>query len=117
MTLKELRISKHLNQSQCADLTGVSLRTYQNYEKDSKLVGTVRYNSIYKTIEQYGTMTKTQLIAPNNDVFFTNVKKDDSLIPLCKVVSSYKKRDCFQHLSNFINGNYDAQARQPYFCR
>lgn len=117
MTLKELRISKHLNQSQCADLTGVSLRTYQNYEKDSKLVGTVRYNSIYKTIEQYGTMTKTQLIAPNNDVFFTNVKKDDSLIPLCKVVSSYKKRDCFQHLSNFINGNYDGRVCILYGLR
>ena len=117
MTLKELRISKHLTQSQCADLAGVSLRTYQNYEKDEKLVGTARYNSIYKTIEQYGTTIGYQQIAPANDAFFTNVKAGDDLISLCKVVSSYKKRDCFQHLSNFINGNYDGRVCILYGLR
>ena len=117
MTLKELRISKHLTQSQCADLTGVSLRTYQNYEKDAKLVGSARYNSIYKTIEQYGATIGYQQIAPANDAFFTKVKAGDDLISLCKVVSSYKKRDCFQHLSNFINGNYDGRVCILYGLR
>ena len=117
MTLKELRISKHLTQSQCADITGVSLRTYQNYEKDAKLIGTARYNSIYKSIEQYGTTIGSQQIAPANDAFFTNVKAGDDLVPLCKVVSSYKKRDCFQHLSNFINGNYDGRVCILYGLR
>ena len=117
MTLKELRISKHLTQSQCADLTGVSLRTYQNYEKDEKLVGTARYNSIYKTIEQYGATIESRLTVSADDGFFTNVKAGDDLIPLCKVVSSYKKRDCFQHLSNFINGNYDGRVCILYGLR
>lgn len=32
VTLKELRISKGLNQAQCAEYLGMSTRNYQNYE-------------------------------------------------------------------------------------
>ena len=117
MTLKELRISKHLTQSQCAELAGVSLRTYQNYEKDVQLVGSARYNSIYKTIEQFGITMEPKPITPASDAFYTNVKAGDDLVPLCKVVSPYKKRDCFQHLSDFVNGNYDGRVCILYGLR
>lgn len=35
VTLKELRISKGLNQAQCAEYLGMSTRNYQNYENDA----------------------------------------------------------------------------------
>ena len=35
VTLKELRISKGLNQAQCAKYLGMSTRNYQNYENDA----------------------------------------------------------------------------------
>ena len=34
MTLKELRLSKELTQSQVAKLVGISLRSYKEYEND-----------------------------------------------------------------------------------
>ena len=34
MTLKELRISKGMNQNECARYLGMSTRNYQNYENN-----------------------------------------------------------------------------------
>lgn len=42
VTLKELRISKGLNQAQCAEYLGMSTRNYQNYENDAAKANTLR---------------------------------------------------------------------------
>ena len=47
MTLKELRLSKELTQNQVADLVGISLRSYKEYENDINKVNTLKYNYIY----------------------------------------------------------------------
>lgn len=117
MTLKELRISKHLSQSKCAEIAKVSLRTYQNYENEDRLVGNTRYNDIYKSIEHFEDSTKQINTSSINGGFFTNVKTGDALIPLCNLVSSYKKRNCFKHLHKFIDGNYSGRVCILYGLR
>lgn len=54
VTLKELRISKGLNQAQCAEYLGMSTRNYQNYENDAAKANTARYHAIYQKLESYG---------------------------------------------------------------
>ena len=54
VTLKELRISKGLNQAQCAKYLGMSTRNYQNYENDAAKANTARYHAIYQKLESYG---------------------------------------------------------------
>ena len=49
VTLKELRISKGLNQAQCAEYLGMSTRNYQNYENDAAKANTARYHAIYQS--------------------------------------------------------------------
>ena len=46
VTLKELRISKGLNQAQCAKYLGMSTRNYQNYENDAAKANTARYHHL-----------------------------------------------------------------------
>ena len=53
VTLKELRISKGLNQAQCAEYLGMSTRNYQNYENDAAKANTARYHAIYQKLESY----------------------------------------------------------------
>ena len=47
MTLKELRLSKELTQSQVAKLVGISLRSYKEYENDVTKINTLKYNYIF----------------------------------------------------------------------
>ena len=53
MTLKQLRISKGLNQAECAQYLGMSTRNYQNYENMDDKKNTARYHAIYQKLEGY----------------------------------------------------------------
>ena len=114
MELKELRLSKHLTQVQCAKIAGVSLRTYKKYESDSTPADSLRYKAIYRAIETY-----SPFIDKKNQIsqFLTNVKTDDDLIPLCKVVAKYKKRECFEYLRSYIEGSYEGRVCILYGLR
>ena len=46
MTLKELRLSKDLTQSQVANIVGISLRSYKEYENDVTKVNSLKYKYI-----------------------------------------------------------------------
>lgn len=59
MTLKELRKSKELTQSECAKYLGMPLRTYQNYENDKAKANTMKYEFIIQKLEQYGFVDET----------------------------------------------------------
>lgn len=50
MTLKELRLSKELTQSQVAELVGISLRSYKEYENDISKINTLKYRYIYNEL-------------------------------------------------------------------
>lgn len=54
MTLKDLRISKNLTQAQTAELFGISLRSYKQYENEISKVGTIKYNYMLSELEKIG---------------------------------------------------------------
>ncbi len=54
MTLKDLRKQKKLTQAECAAYLGVPLRTYQNYETDSRKQASMKYEFMLQKLQQYG---------------------------------------------------------------
>lgn len=118
MTLKELRISKELTQSECAKYLGISLRTYQNYECDENKVNTVKYTAFLKKLEVYSAQEIKVSVPPSNVVDFkTKVVIGEGLKGFCSSVAKYEKRDCFYLLKKFIKGDYDGKICILYGLR
>ena len=117
MTLKELRISKGLNQAQCAEYLGMSTRNYQNYENDAAKANTARYHAIYQKLESYGQPVVTAAVLSQMPEFHTNVVTGTGLRALANSVAKYGKRDCFSTLQKFVNGSYDGKICILYGLR
>lgn len=117
VTLKELRISKGLNQAQCAEYLGMSTRNYQNYENDAAKVNTARYHAIYQKLESYGRPVITAAVLSQMPEFYTNVVTGTGLQALANSVAKYGKRDCFSTLQKFVNGFYDGKICILYGLR
>ena len=117
MTLKELRISKGLNQAQCAEYLGMSTRNYQNYENDAAKANTARYHAIYQKLESYGQPVVTAAVPSQIPEFHTNVVTGTGLQALANSVAKYGKRDCFSTLQKFVNGSYDGKICILYGLR
>ena len=117
MTLKELRISKELNQAQCAEYLGMSTRNYQNYENDAAKANTARYHAIYQKLESYGQPVVTAAVPSQMPEFHTNVVTGAGLQALANSVAKYGKRDCFSTLQKFVNGSYDGKICILYGLR
>ena len=117
MTLKELRISKGLNQAQCAEYLGMSTRTYQNYENDAAKANTARYHAIYQKLESYGRPVITAAVLSQMPEFYTNVVTGAGLRALANSVAKYGKRDCFSILQKFVTGSYDGKICILYGLR
>ena len=117
MTLKELRISKGLNQAQCAEYLGMSTRNYQNYENDAAKANTARYHAIYQKLESYGQPVVTAAVLSQTTEFHTNVVTGTGLQALANSVAKYGKRDCFSTLQKFVAGSYDGKICILYGLR
>ena len=117
MTLKELRISKGLNQAQCAEYLGMSTRNYQNYENDAAKANTARYHAIYQKLESYGQPVVTAAVPSQMPELHTNVVTGAGLQALANSVAKYGKRDCFSTLQKFVNGSYDGKICILYGLR
>ena len=117
MTLKELRISKGLNQAQCAEYLGMSTRNYQNYENDAAKANTARYHAIYQKLESYGQPVVSVSLPPQTTEFHTNVVTGTGLQALANSVAKYGKRDCFSTLQKFVAGSYDGKICILYGLR
>jgi len=117
VTLKELRISKGLNQAQCAEYLGMSTRNYQNYENDASKANTARYHAIYQKLEIYGQPVVTAAVPSQIPEFYTNVVTGTGLQALANSVAKYGKRDCFSTLQKFVNGSYDGKICILYGLR
>ena len=117
VTLKELRISKGLNQAQCAKYLGMSTRNYQNYENDASKANTARYHAIYQKLESYGQPVVTAAVPSQMPEFHTNVVTGAGLQALANSVAKYGKRDCFSTLQKFVNGSYDGKICILYGLR
>ena len=117
VTLKELRISKGLNQAQCAEYLGMSTRNYQNYENDAAKANTARYHAIYQKLEIYGQPVVTAAVPSQIPEFYTNVVTGTGLQALANSVAKYGKRDCFSTLQKFVAGSYDGKICILYGLR
>ena len=117
MTLKELRISKGLNQAQCAKYLGMSTRNYQNYENDASKANTARYHAIYQKLESYGQPVVSVSLPSQTTEFHTNVVTGTGLQALANSVAKYGKRDCFSTLQKFVAGSYDGKICILYGLR
>ena len=117
VTLKELRISKGLNQAQCAKYLGMSTRNYQNYENDAAKANTARYHAIYQKLESYGQPVVSVSLPSQTTEFHTNVVTGTGLQALANSVAKYGKRDCFSTLQKFVNGSYDGKICILYGLR
>ena len=117
VTLKELRISKGLNQAQCAEYLGMSTRNYQNYENDAAKANTARYHAIYQKLESYGQPVVSVSLPSQTTEFHTNVVTGTGLQALANSVAKYGKRDCFSTLQKFVTGSYDGKICILYGLR
>ena len=117
MTLKELRISKGLNQAQCAEYLGMSTRNYQNYENDAAKANTARYHAIYQKLESYGQPVVSVSLPSQTTEFHTNVVTGTGLQALANSVAKYGKRDCFSTLQKFVAGSSDGKICILYGLR
>lgn len=117
VTLKELRISKGLNQAQCAEYLGMSTRNYQNYENDAVKANTARYHAIYRKLESYGQPVVSVSLPSQTTEFHTNVVTGKGLQALANSVAKYGKRDCFSTLQKFVAGSYDGKICILYGLR
>lgn len=104
MKIKEVRIDKKLTQDQCANILGVSRRTYQNIEKNDD--GSAKYIKYLNALENYQ-------IKP----FKTDVVLGDDLIKITKLVSSYKKRFCYKSLKDYMTNQYLGKVAILYGLR
>ena len=117
VTLKELRISKGLNQAQCAEYLGMSTRNYQNYENDAAKANTARYHAIYQKLESYGQPVVSVSLPSQTPELYTNVVTGTGLRALANSVAKYGKRDCFSILQKFVAGSYDGKICILYGLR
>ena len=117
VTLKELRISKGLNQAQCAEYLGMSTRNYQNYENDAAKANTARYHAIYQKLESYGQPVVSGSLPSQTTEFHTNVVTGTGLQALANSVAKYGKRDCFSTLQKFVAGSYGGKICILYGLR
>ena len=117
VTLKELRISKGLNQAQCAEYLGMSTRNYQNYENDAAKANTAKYHAIYQKLESYGQPVVSVSLPSQTTEFHTNVVTGTGLQALANSVAKYGKRDCFSILQKFVTGSYDGKICILYGLR
>ena len=92
MTLKELRLSKCLTQSQVADLVGISLRSYKEYENDESKINTIKYNYIYNELskkdyidEEHGILKIDNIKKIVSEIFST------ADVSFCYLFGSYAK--------------------------
>lgn len=92
MTLKELRISKKLTQSQVSDFFGVSLRSYKQYENDEKKKNTLKYKFMCEELEKIGYIDEEHGILSLEDIkekistVFSNYQ-----VHYCYLFGSYAK--------------------------
>ena len=117
MTLKQLRISKGLNQAECAKFLDMSTRNYQNYENVADKVNTARYHDIYRRLEAYQSGVAAVVQGNYAYEYHTNVVAGTRLQAFYKRVAEYKKRDCYDTLKRFVTNDCDGKVCVLYGLR
>lgn len=91
-SLKELRISKHLTQKEAAEIVGVSLRSYKDYENDETKVNSLKYNSMLNELEKHAVIDEEHGVLTIDEI--KNACKtvlDEYTVKYCILFGSYAK--------------------------
>ena len=78
MSIRELRILKGLTQEEAANIVGLSLRTFQNYEYGISNRDKFKINHILKMLEEYERVTLNKGILTLDEIrdIISNIVKD-----------------------------------------
>lgn len=95
MTLKDLRLTKKLSQQECADILGISRRTFQNIE-NSEIKDNPKMDIYLNTLKNY----------EESNIFTSNVVVGSDLKKLTNKVTNYKKRYCFKVIEDYFSNDY-----------
>lgn len=68
MDIKTIRQNKHLTQSQAAELLGLSLRTYQNYESGASTRDKFKIANILRILNEYEKYSENSGILTQNEI-------------------------------------------------
>lgn len=71
MSIKDLRISKGLTQKEAAEIVGLSLRTYQNYEYEASTRDKFKIDNILKNLNEYQKYTEEKGVLSNDEIVNT----------------------------------------------
>ena len=71
MSIKDLRISKGLTQKEAAEIVGLSLRTYQNYEYEASTRDRFKIDNILKILNEYQKYTEEKGVLSNDEIVNT----------------------------------------------
>ena len=92
MMIKELRIKKGLTQRECAQITGIPLRTYIRYETDKSKINSLKYKYILKTLEEYGVINEsTGILTTEHIKEICNEVFKNYEVDRCYLFGSYAK--------------------------
>ena len=90
--IKELRKKCGLTQADASHVTGVPLRTFNNYENDPSKIGSIKYNYIIQRLEEYGLVDESHGILRYEDIVSTCSKVfRDYNVNYCYLFGSYAK--------------------------
>jgi len=115
MNLKELRLTKGLNQKECAEYLGMSTRSYQTYENDASKIGSDKYNVICNKLEwfvredsfSYGKGNKSGFTSYDQmskaGKFETDILFGESLKRFIEVAKPLKRRKMVSEIDAYIN--------------
>lgn len=92
MTLKETRLNCRLSQAQCADILGVSIRTYQRYERNEDTIQPNKVKIINDVILKNALITEDKGVLSISEIkeICKEVFKDKE-IEFCYLFGSYAK--------------------------
>ena len=92
MKLKELRKAKGLTQKQAAELIGISLRSYKQYENDIAKEGTIKYQYSVQKMESVGFIDEDHGILSLETIRNSLPKAFDGFhVEYCYLFGSYAK--------------------------
>ena len=92
MKLKELRKAKGLTQKQAAELIGISLRSYKQYENDIAKEGTIKYQYSVQKLESVGFIDEDHGILSLETIRNSLPKAFDGFhVEYCYLFGSYAK--------------------------
>lgn len=98
-SIKELRNKYKLTQAEAAELTGIPIRTFKDYENNPSRIGSIKYNYIVQRLKDYGYVDETH-----------GILTQEYIVSVCgEVLSSYPVQFCYL-FGSYAKGNANERS-------